>query len=507
LNSLKQNILPAAAITWCIAVMVDSFLNNQFGLSFIYEDWASMTPLTAILFITLFSTQFFKSPSTQEQAFFFLGMVAIIDLTLGLTFDSRVIISSKGTSLLFILISIQGYLQSHEKLQYLRIAIKFFVYCVSNGVLILYFIDPQAIYDLPWLETLSWNTAIGFLLYSSIVLSAYYHALLKKQNLPDNFSFINKKFVSFWFYASFLLPVFIIIGISLFYFFNVLEPKSGMAIALFSICLLPFPITYFIYKEMIEWSNIVYQKNKQIFHRDEDIKFHNELLREFAQITSHNLRGPAVGLENLSEIAFDEKKPDQIRQKSLDLLKEKIPTLAATINDLASFYNTIELGKVEYETCDLKKHLKKNLTSCINNSSINEKNTELVLNLNVKQVEYPCVYIDNLFYNLISNSIKYRKEEESLIIEVSSNRHRKNGVELTYRDNGIGMDLTYFKNKIFDFGTSYHNYENSRGIGLFIIKNQLSRLGDTIKVTSREGVYTEFVIKLNHHGKKELGYS
>jgi sensor histidine kinase regulating citrate/malate metabolism len=103
--------------------------------------------------------------------------------------------------------------------------------------------------------------------------------------------------------------------------------------------------------------------------------------------------------------------------------------------------------------------------------------------------------------------MKYRSKDRPLILQITTHELNSQGTELIFRDNGMGMNLEYFRNKIFKFGTSYHNLEESNGTGLFIVKSQLTRLNDSIDVKSEEGEFTEFLINLNKDGKKELGYS
>jgi signal transduction histidine kinase len=381
------------------------------------------------------------------------------------------------------------------------------VYTISNAVLIIYFLAPQSIYEFPGFESVSWNTAVGFLIYVSTMLSNYHESLLQELNLPEDLPLINKKFVDFWFNLSFLSPIVIIIVISLLHFFGVVSSKVGMGISLFFVCLLPFPITYFFYKETVSWSIKIYQKNRKIFLRDEDILFHNQLLQEFAQITSHNLRGPIVSLSNLTKLALDDDTSEDITKRSFELLEEKLPSLVTTVDSLADFYNMIKTGEIAYQTCDFREIFEEVLIDCKNTNDADELSLNIEFDLNVPTVEYPNIYIRNLLYNLVSNSIKYRKKEGPLNLVLKTEPIESEGLELSFKDNGSGMDLKYFKKHIFKFGKSYHNFSNSKGIGLFIVKNQLARLGDTIDVYSKEGEYTEFIIKLNYHGKKELGYS
>lgn len=507
LKKVNRNIIPVLAIIWCLAVIVDQLLGDVLGIGSIFEGWANMTILTSSLFIILFGIRLISKSDIRIKIYILLLIISSINLTLAIFFDDRQFLSSRGTSLLFLLLCVHGVFFEQKKRQITRITLKFIVYAISNVVLILYFIDPLKVYTLPGFESMSWNTAIGFLLYSSTMLSGYYDTLIKTEDIPEDFSLVNRKFVEFWFIVSFSFPVFIILGISLLHFINGMSTQAAMALALFCVCLFPFPMTYLIYRETFDWSLLMHHKNQKLYERNEDIRYHNELLQEFAQITSHNLRGPAVGLGNIAEIAFDETTPAELRQQSKKLLKEKLPTLVDTVDSLAEFYNMIREGEIKYERCSFEDELTQAVSICKSTDPDKNFQYELKKDLQIKEVDYPEIYLENIFYNLVSNSFKYRSEARKLVIEVSTRDLGTKGVLLRFKDNGIGMDLSYFRNKIFKFGRSYHNFEDSRGIGLFIVKNQLIRLGDTIEVNSKEGSYTEFIIKLNHHGQKELGYN
>lgn len=507
MNKLQNIIIPVIAITWFFLAIIDRIFGGQIGLSYINEKWAPMTIVTSALFILLFSIRLISNSERRKTLFIILGILSSFVLVFGILFEGRVYISSIVTSLMFIILSIHGfYFERQEKL-YLRFVLKITVYTTSNIILIIYFFAPQQLFSYPGFGSFSWVTAVGFLLYASTLLSSYYRSLFEDTDLPEDFSIINKKFVIFWFKVSFFTPVLIILTINLLRSFSFLSPESGMGLSLFFVCLLPFPITFLIYKGTVNWNVRIYEKNKKLSLGEEEIHFHNKLLREFAQITSHNLRGPIVSLSNLTKIALDEEISEDIAKRSFELLEEKLPSLLATIDSLADFYNMINTGKILYKTCDLKQIFKEVLTDCKSSYNTNELELNIEIDLDKPTIEYPDIYIRNLFYNLLSNSIKYRKKEGSLDLIVRTKDLESDGIELTFRDNGLGMDLTKFKKSIFKFGKSYHNFSNSKGIGLFILKNQLARLGDTIDVYSEEGKFTEFIIKLNHHGKKELGYS
>jgi signal transduction histidine kinase len=110
---------------------------------------------------------------------------------------------------------------------------------------------------------------------------------------------------------------------------------------------------------------------------------------------------------------------------------------------------------------------------------------------------YPKVYLDSIFLNLISNAIKYGKTNVPPIIQLKT--ELKEGVcLLTCSDNGLGIDLNKHKQKIFKLHKTFHNPPESRGIGLFMIKNQIEAMGGTIAVESEVNKGTTFIVNFGN---------
>ncbi len=94
-------------------------------------------------------------------------------------------------------------------------------------------------------------------------------------------------------------------------------------------------------------------------------------------------------------------------------------------------------------------------------------------------------YLESVFYNLISNGIKYSDPNKKSQIIIQS-VHTKDTVKILISDNGIGIDMSKFKNKIFEMYQTFHGTErnDSRGIGLYITKTQVDALHGEIQIES-----------------------
>ena len=67
-------------------------------------------------------------------------------------------------------------------------------------------------------------------------------------------------------------------------------------------------------------------------------------------------------------------------------------------------------------------------------------------------------------------------------------------VVLSVKDNGLGLDLKTHGSKLFSLYQTFHRNKDSRGVGLFITKNQIEAMGGFIKVESELNVGTTFKI-------------
>jgi signal transduction histidine kinase len=104
-------------------------------------------------------------------------------------------------------------------------------------------------------------------------------------------------------------------------------------------------------------------------------------------------------------------------------------------------------------------------------------------------------YLDSIVLNLLSNAIKYRRADADpeIIIEAGI---RNTVPYFSIQDNGKGIDLEKYGDKLFGMFKTFHGNRDARGIGLFITRNQIEALGGTIEVKSKVGEGTMFTVYL-----------
>ena len=109
------------------------------------------------------------------------------------------------------------------------------------------------------------------------------------------------------------------------------------------------------------------------------------------------------------------------------------------------------------------------------------------------KLSYIAHYLESILMNLVSNAIKYKHPERKPIIDVYT-LQEDDKITLVVKDNGLGINLEKYGNKIFNMYQTFHDNSDAVGIGLFIVKNQVEILQGTIDVESCEGEGTTFKI-------------
>ena len=105
-------------------------------------------------------------------------------------------------------------------------------------------------------------------------------------------------------------------------------------------------------------------------------------------------------------------------------------------------------------------------------------------------------YVYSIFYNLISNSIKYRRKDVQPVIIITSKMHERE-LELVFKDNGLGIDLDKRGDQVFGLYKRFHTFVEGKGMGLYLVKTQVETLGGVIGVKSEVNKGTEFIISFD----------
>lgn len=219
----------------------------------------------------------------------------------------------------------------------------------------------------------------------------------------------------------------------------------------------------------------------------------NEELIRLNLITSHDLRSPVNSvLSLLGMIDYGEIK----NKETLEILKYIEIGVKGVKNSLENYLDVMSsnsFGKAALEEVILSDSLGIALNSI--STLVENSNTEIKINFSsYESVMFNKAYLQSIFLNLITNAIKYAKPGTAPSIQISS--FLENGQKgLAIRDNGIGMDLEHIGNRIFDLNQRFHSDAEGKGVGLYIVHNQITSLGGEITVESELNQGTVFFVK------------
>ncbi|PSL46159.1 PAS domain S-box-containing protein [Chitinophaga niastensis] len=231
--------------------------------------------------------------------------------------------------------------------------------------------------------------------------------------------------------------------------------------------------------------------NDQLSNLNKNLVNQNKQLEDFAHITSHNLRAPIANLKALMQM-HNEAAAQQEKDLYLGMLHEVIKKIDETLNDLVEVVQIRKDLNVEKEKLLFAERLQK--VKDILLVDIETSNIRITANFEQEPlIEYPRVYLDSILQNFITNAIRYRTTEGTPALHLQTWKENDN-IILSVEDNGVGIDMERFGNKLFGFRKTFHKNKDAKGIGLFITKTQVEAMGGSIKAESHPGQGTKFII-------------
>lgn len=256
----------------------------------------------------------------------------------------------------------------------------------------------------------------------------------------------------------------------------------------------------------------VEERTADLARANEELKRSNQELEMFAYVASHDLQEPLRMISGYSQLVEGQLPKDANSEISylFGFIRDGVKRMHLLIGDLLAF-SRLRSRNVNLDKVDLGvvlENIKKDMQVKIVANEASITHTEMPV------VEGDWSQLYQLFQNLISNAIKFRRDEAPPKIHISS--HRQNGCHyFSVEDNGIGIESMYFE-KIFTIFQRLHSKDKfpGTGIGLAICKKVVQHHGGKIWLESEIGKGTTFKFNLpvkqnprDHHGQEKPGRS
>ena len=236
------------------------------------------------------------------------------------------------------------------------------------------------------------------------------------------------------------------------------------------------------------------EKQHQGLINELNVKY-NELM-QFNYIVSHNLRSPIANIIGLTEIIkFHYQDQASETGELVNFIADAAQSIDTIIQDLNLVLSSRKPMNEKFENIEIEEiitSVKNNLKHQIKDSSAT---FQLDIDPAVANIKSIKSYIQSIFYNLVSNAIKYKKDDINPILTINAHKNDDHLV-LSVSDNGLGMDLKAVGDKLFGLYKKFNFDKEGRGLGLHMTKTQIESLGGRIAVESTLNEGTTFTIHL-----------
>lgn len=228
----------------------------------------------------------------------------------------------------------------------------------------------------------------------------------------------------------------------------------------------------------------------------EHVKLDN-MRKEFVADVSHELKTPITSIMGYADTLLEGEYDDVTRNKFLNVIASEARRMAKLVTDLLSLSrydnNKINPEKTEFDLGELVKKCQEKLEIEI---SKKHHKVENLVTANVPLVYADKSGIERVVLNILSNSIKYTKENGSIKIYVG---FVYNDAYIKIIDNGIGIpekDLTRIFERFYRVDKARSREFGGTGLGLSIAKEILNQNNGSIDIKSEVGKGTEVVIRV-----------
>lgn len=240
--------------------------------------------------------------------------------------------------------------------------------------------------------------------------------------------------------------------------------------------------------------NTILKKN------NDDLQKINIDLDNFIYTASHDLKSPIANIEGLISALSRKLKNENTSKEELDallqMMNHSITRFSKTIGDLTTItkiQKNIDEGSIEYiDLNDIIDEVKSTYPDLFS-----ETDVDLIIDCeNCPGIRFSRNNLKSIFYNLISNAIKYRSPFRNPQIIVS-HELTDEYIILKVKDNGLGLNKMQ-QEKMFSMFKRFHSHVEGTGIGLYLVKRIITNAGGKVEVESELDVGTTFKMYFKH---------
>ncbi len=247
-------------------------------------------------------------------------------------------------------------------------------------------------------------------------------------------------------------------------------------------------------KELEEKNHLLEQsldeRNFDLLQTNQQLINQNSELQQFSFTVSHNLRAPVASMHGLMNL-YRLSKTDDERAHIIGLFEKSTSSLDTIIHDLGKIIDIRQDNFTALESVSLQVEI--DLIMQLLNTFVISNEVTISTDFVWPSLVSIKAYVNSILFNLISNAIKYRSPVRKPLVHISS-RLTEEHVVLEVSDNGLGIDLLKHQTDLFKLYKRFHPHTPGKGLGLFIVKQQIEKLNARIEAESIPDQGTTFRI-------------
>ncbi len=238
---------------------------------------------------------------------------------------------------------------------------------------------------------------------------------------------------------------------------------------------------------------LIARDDRQLVQATDALKQKNTELETLIYKISHDLKGPLASVNGLFQLYDMPNNTVEDKANYVELVRKSTKKLEEKLLGL------LELGLSKRENIEFKPiPVREKVNEILKEFDSFPGRDEVLFHITATEgltIDTEEKLFHSVMQNLIENSIKYRKVNTDDAVTKISVRKYKDGIKIKVKDNGLGMDRD-LQNRVFDMFYRGHNHTEGSGLGMFIVKTHVEKLGGEIGVKSSPQLGTEFWIYL-----------
>ncbi|WP_158607124.1 sensor histidine kinase [Pontibacter oryzae] len=236
------------------------------------------------------------------------------------------------------------------------------------------------------------------------------------------------------------------------------------------------------------------EREQALWRTTQELQRQNDELDLFRKIVAHDFRSPIARILGLGSLLQKDNLPPATHQTAVSALMQSAQQLDAMVRDLNEMLSLRHQGQEARELCHIENLVKLTIASL--QQEIKNANASVHIEsegpLEIFTVK---AFLVSILHNLISNALKYRSPERPVEVTVSVSKQATKAI-IAVSDNGTGMDMGKVGTDLFKMYKRFHAGVDGKGLGLYLVSEQVSILHGEVKVESTEGTGTTFTVIL-----------